>query len=318
MSEEVKKEEEEEVKPEVDETKEKVDEFDTAFDDAVEGKPQTLEADPDPDPKLSETKDDPPVDPPMDPPVDDPLSPKGDVEPPQDPPVKTREEELEEELERGRQKMATWEGRIRAANEKAEEAQREVEALRQAKEKKDDLPDDDEEKALKEFEEEFPELIQPVITLVKKELLPIIGQMISDRLGDIEPEVTLIKKKMKTDSTEAHFKAIADKHSDWKQIVKSGALDKWIDSQPSYIKSALTEVKAGGGTEEVVDMFTQYKQSTGQTPVKKDPPLIPTPTPKEQDLLAVPSSPTPITTQGAKKDKDDFDTGWDDAMKKEK
>ena len=312
--------------------KKELDEFDKAFTEALEGKTQSVpEGDVDPDP--DKTKD---ATIPEPKPEDDPLlsmdegnnpdaadpDPNSDSDKDQDP-VKTREQELEEELAKEKAKMATWSGRITAANERAKRAEAEAEALRQAKKKtleeeaKANLLDDDDEKALKEFIDEFPDLHKPIITLVKQELLPIIGQMIDDRLGKIEPRIETIDSKLKEDVTAAHFKAIKDAHPDYEQIADSGALDKWIKTKPSYIQEALNKVKAEGEAQEVIDMFTEYKTDTGQKPDKdKDLASDNSSNPgKAKDLLAVPASHSRIVTNKTQKDKDDFDAGWDDAIK---
>ena len=256
---------------------------------------------------------------------DDPLSmtkdtPATEDDTTQDPPEKSAEElRLQDELDRANNKMATWEGRISAANKRADAAEK-AERERQAKEKEkaekaETLPDDDEAKSIQDFLEEFPDLHKPIVALVKRDLLPMIGQMIDDRLGaikDVLPEVASIKESIKTDNTAAHFRTITKAHKDWKQIVESGALDKWIGTKPSYTQDALNKVKSEGATEAVVEMFSQYKQDTGQAPAKNTPDEPESKTDKSKDLLAVPSTPNPINTEAREKDKDDFDGAWDE------
>lgn len=310
MTEEKKEEvKEEEVKPE----KTEEDEFDEAFDDATSTDGSDEDADDTDHSEPKETKDAPAEGTTQ----DDPLSQVDDGQNQSVPQKTQREVELEEELERQKHKMSTWEGRISAANERAKKAEEEAQKLREAKESKskDNLPDGDEEKAIKEFIEEFPDLHKPIVALVKRELLPLIGQLIDDRVGKIEPQVTSIKQKMETDTTAAHFAAISRAHKDWRSIVDSGALDKWINTKTSYIKGALLKVKAEGDTQEVIDMLNQYKKETGQVSDEKN---NPAPAPKDdkaQSLLAVPSSPTTPSTQNRKRDKNDFDAGWEDALR---
>lgn len=313
MTEETKK---DEVTLELDEAEKDRDEFEAAFEEAVEDKPQT-EVDPEPDKsgteetKVIETDET----------GDDPLSKVPDT-PVVDDVAKTREQELEEELAAANHKMATWDGRISAANERARIAEEKNEEALRAKdlekedEEKEVLPDSKDEEAIKEFMDEFPDLHKPILALVKRDLLPVIGQMIDDRLGKLEavlPEVQSIKSKMDEDTTAVHFKEIDAVHKDWRQINGSGALDKWIETQPSYIRDALKKVKAEGSSDEVIDMFDQYKKAVGIKPTKTDPPD--TASSKAEDLLAVPSSAQKIVTEKAEKDKDDFDSAWNEATK---
>lgn len=311
MSEELKKEEV------VEEEKTEEDEFDAAFADANADKPQTPVVE-ESDEEEGETKEDPEEGTTK----EDPLStestePKVDETPEE---KSERERLLEERLAKAEAKMSTWEGRITAANERAKKAEEEAEKLRKAKEsKKEDLPNEEEDAVIKEFMDEFPDLHKPIVALVRRELLPIVNQLIDERIGKIEPQVTSIKQKIETDSTAAHFAAIEKAHPGWrKQIVESGELDKWIDSKSSYLRDALLKVKAQGDTDEVIDMFNQYKEETGKVSNQNTNPSNTGKSDKAKDLLAVPSSPSEPSTRKTKKDKDDFDGGWDEAMKDEK
>jgi len=238
-------------------------------------------------------------------------------------PGKTEETEdakkLREDLEKERQKTRSWEGRIRAANERAKKAEEEAEKLRQQQakpkeEKPSEVPGDaEEETAVKAFRDEFPDLPKPILALVKKEILPLVRDLVKAELGKIDPvvkDVESIKKHIEVDTTSSHLKAITDAHPDWEKIVSSGDLDVFIESQPSYVRKALEQVKAAGETEEVIDMFSQYKD--WKKPQTK--PKEPTPPPKDdiKDELAVPASPGGPRIP-KKVNKDDFDSAWDEA-----
>ena len=302
--------------------KEDKDEFDAAFDDAMQELPDDKEG-------LivdTDTKDDETKDGETDEAGDDPLSkisPDGDDSKPKSTTeAKTvRELELEAELLAAQNKMSTWEGRISAANKRAQEAIDKAKALEakvvEKKDLKEDLPTGDDDKAIKEFLEEFPDLHKPIIALVKRDLLPLIGQMIDNRIGEIQPEVTSIKETMEADSTAAHFAAIAKAHPGYKEIISSGKFDAWAITKPEYVQVALANVRAQGSTQEVIDMFNDYNRDAGIIPAEKktDTTKDDKAKSKAEDLLAVPASPTKIDTQSKKKDKEDFDSAWDEAVK---
>jgi len=300
MTEEVKK---ETVEGSIEETE--IDDYEKAFDDAMSDKPQAPV-------EPTETKELP---------KEEPLSGAKDYVKESTPVSKTqREIELEEELAKERHKNATWDGRISAANERAKKAEEELAKVQKAKESgktksTDNLPEED-AKVVEDFISEFPDLHKPIVALVKKELLPIIGQLIDDRVGSIEPQVTSIKARMEENTAEAHFRKITNAHEDWKTILSSGELDKWISSKPTYIQKALNNIKAEGKAEEVIDMFSQYKEETGK--IKQNlPPNDGKHPSKADELLAVPSSPTTPNTKAAQKSKDDFEAGWEDAIRED-
>ena len=231
---------------------------------------------------------------------------------------------LREELERERQRTRSWEGRIRAANEKARQAEAELERLRREQDKRrerpvEDRPDApetaDEDAALKAFREEFPDLPRPIIALVKREIIPMVQEMIRAEVGKIEPavkEVEVIKRHIEVDASEAHLRAITNAHPDWKQIVSSGELDRFIEAQPSFVRRALEQVRDEGSTEEVIEMFGQYKQWAS---VNRQPTQNTDRRPKHDDIkdeIAVPASPGGPRVP-KKLDKDNFDAAWEEA-----
>jgi hypothetical protein len=293
-------------------------EFDAVWDE-VEGEPDTT-------PPAGEEKDDlTPPEPKADEGQDKdtqqekhPETPPAEETPPQDSPEVAA---IKAELEKERQKTKSWEGRIRAANERAKAAEEEAERLKQERETKQVVPpakplsSDEEDTAVKAFEDEFPDLPKPILAMVRKNLMPMVETMISERVGKIEsvvPKVEKLQKHIEVDAETAHYDAITKAHPDWETIVSSGELDKFIESQPSYVRKALEKVKANGETEEVIDMFSQYKLTNNKpkpvppkTPVEDDP----------KDLLAVPASPGGPKTPKQGAAKDDFDGAWDEAVK---
>lgn len=230
--------------------------------------------------------------------------------------------QLREELEKERQRTRSWEGRIRAANNRAKELEDELLKIKDVRDTRKESPpkdpeDPDEDAAVKAFREEFPDLPKPIIALVKKELMPVVRGMVQAELAKIDPvvkEVETIRKHIEIDTTDAHLKAITDAHKDWESIVSSGELQTFIDSQPSFVRKALEQVKAQGETQEVIDMFSQYKDWKQKTKPTK--PNTPTERPKEDlsEELAVPASPGgPRIPKHV--DKNDFDAAWDEANK---
>jgi hypothetical protein len=188
------------------------------------------------------------------------------------------------------QKTKSWEGRIRAANKRAEEAQAALEAAKNSQQDKPKkLPEGgDENDVLSTFVEEFPELEQPLKLLIKKEATAIARE----HIDKLKPTVEQLEKQSQQSTMAAHFKAIEDAHPGWRQYVDSGQLVKWIEVQPSYLQKPLMDVYQQGSSQEVIELLTSFKESTIKKPKSGS-----RHNPRADQAMAVPSSPAgdPIT-----------------------
>ena len=138
-------------------------------------------------------------------------------------------------------------------------------------------------------------------------------------LKDIEPrlqKIDQVSEKVDKVAEEDHFDAITKAHPDWRDIRDSGKLQKFIDAQPSFVRSSLERVMKEGDSDEVIEMFDAYKESMGlasSTKTKggrsKDKKL--------KDMSAVDGSSGGPPKDKTKIDKDDFDAAWEDAVSKD-
>jgi hypothetical protein len=73
-------------------------------------------------------------------------------------------------------------------------------------------------------------------------------------------------------AAQAHMRTIYEAHKDADSVVESGEFESWKAQQPSYIQSALEDVLKQGTAEQVVELLSNYKQSTNSTaePAKAD------------------------------------------------
>lgn len=235
--------------------------------------------------------------------------------------------ELETARAADTQKMKSWEGRISAANKRADEAEEKLQKATDStqdkgadkKDKKTDLPGGEEDdQILKDFVVEFPSLEKPIKAMAMK----IANQVIGDRLKDIEPQlkkIETIEETQVAQTTDDHFSAIEEAHSDFREIRDTGKLKTWIEAQPTYLQKALNDVAEKGSSEDVIEMFDSYKTSIGEVTSsstkegekdnkkeKKDK--------KAQDLMAVDGSTGGPGKGKTKIGKEDFDSAWDDAL----
>jgi hypothetical protein len=216
-----------------------------------------------------------------------------------------------------KQRTASWEGRINAANKRAKEAEAKLKELESQPTDKgqstDTLPDGDgDDKELSEFIEEFPSLRKPIEVLAKRMAKSIIDQ----ELETLRPQIETVVESQKTDRAKVHADTISSAHPDWTEIRDSGKLTRWISAQPPILKRTLQEVYESGTAAEVIDMFDSYKRANG---IKLSKPNGGTPTPapikksKADNLLAVPGQSGGPPKAKKKLDKDDFDSAWAEA-----
>lgn len=229
---------------------------------------------------------------------------------------------LQEENARLIQKMKSWEGRITAANKRADEAEARIQG--QAKSTNSDgstLPDgdsagaDEAQSIINEFVQEFPDLEKPINTLIDKKVKERVDRIVEEKIKPVQTTVESITATVSDRETKEHLGKITAAHPDWEKIYKTGALKTWIDLQPSFIQNALNEIVKSGSTEEIIELFDQYKKSTGRVKPSQNAEGSQS---KVNQLEAVHSTPTTPPRGGQKKDPNDFDAGWDDATRDEK
>jgi hypothetical protein len=179
---------------------------------------------------------------------------------------KAKYEELDAELKKERQKTSSWNGRITAANKKAEALQKEVDQLRAQVEAKAVDPDkESDQEVLERFREDFPELADVVNVLEKRitKSQPAPAQSSEGNTDYLEGDSghSTVTDEGEVDTT--HTDTIHAVHPDLAEMVNSGVLLSWIQRQKSFIKPALEDVYYRGNAQQVIDLCTQFKKQTG-------------------------------------------------------
>jgi hypothetical protein len=184
----------------------------------------------------------------------------------------SKAEELEAELAKEKQRTASWDGRIKAANEKSKKLEEQVAILLkernekvEAKTAKQDL--DDKEK-MELFKENFPELADFADILERR-----MAGFRAPAPAKVEPEpeaTEVTPAPAKADTNEPpepskHYLAITKVHPELDEIVNSGKLLSWINQQADYIRPHLSRVYNSGTADEVISVVTEFKNKTGFT-----------------------------------------------------
>lgn len=228
--------------------------------------------------------------------------------------VLTPEEEiakLKADALKEKQKTASWEGRINAANKRAADAELKASQSSDLKDKgqsNNALPDgdDDDELVINEFTEEFPALEKPIQVMIRKEA----RKIVAESLKEVAPKIKAVEDTLVTSARESHLGNITKAHEDWIEIRDSGKLQTWIDAQPSFLRDSLQNVYVNGNTAQVIEMFDAYKNSNSLTQTRETNPK-PKVNPKAKKLLAVSHQSAGVPKQAVVPDKDDFDATWD-------
>lgn len=97
-----------------------------------------------------------------------------------------------------------------------------------------------------------------------------ISELVEKRANELvdaklEKALAPLKQSEAAKATEAHYGAIYQAHPDADSIFESKELDDWIKSHPGYLQSALRDVFANGGTQDVIDLFDRFKEATGKS-----------------------------------------------------
>lgn len=73
------------------------------------------------------------------------------------------------------------------------------------------------------------------------------------------------KEKAAVEQANSHLDAIYQAHPDADSIVESREMADWIGGQPSFVQQAMQNVLQQGSTQEVIELFDQFKKATGET-----------------------------------------------------
>ena len=101
-----------------------------------------------------------------------------------------------------------------------------------------------------DFDEEG--LASGIQTLVQQQ----VAQQVEARLKQaLEP----IAQKQQIDETQQHYAAILQAHPDIESVAESQEFASWRASQPSYAQQAINGVLSQGTTDQVIELFNQFK-----------------------------------------------------------
>lgn len=192
----------------------------------------------------------------------------------------------------------------------------------------DDLSEEDQE-ALAEYEKDF-DSVSKMEGLKReralKKLEDRILEKIEARAAEIQDKIISrvqpIEESYKKSDEAAHFSTIRGSHPDFETHRDSGAILKWIETKPRYLRESMKATYEQGTAEDVVDLISDFKTEnnlleSNQNNQSRSDNLIDMEkkkAEKKQNLTAV------ITKRGSvdagQGRADDFDSAYNEALKK--
>ena len=174
-----------------------------------------------------------------------------------------------------------------------------------------------------ELAKEFPEIAEAVEELLNQRLTgteELVKRAVEERVNPIAADLS--QQKVST-----HLERILVKHPDAIKLRQNGALDAWINTLPSYARHGASYVVNNGSSEEVVALLDQYKdyknpkQNNQDTDKPANDPGTRSASPGMVEAVKAGLAVRPGRSADPKTDtktssKDDFDAGWEDAIKK--
>jgi len=113
------------------------------------------------------------------------------------------------------------------------------------------------EDVLEELRNEFPELAEKLAPAISKLVEQGVNATVAKLTSLIEP----LQASAKESSVDKHFNAIRTAHADFDTLMAGDAVDKWIETQPAFVRGRYQEVLERGNASEVSGLISAYKEA---------------------------------------------------------
>lgn len=177
---------------------------------------------------------------------------------------------------------------------------------------------EEQNKALAQFQKDWPEVAEAQKTLLAHELAKqevAFRKTMHDLAKQVYSDMAPIANNYVVSAQEKHMAEIKAVHSDLNEQLPK--LKTWIDQQPGYLQKAMDEVYSKGTSSEVIDLVTRFKKETiGVEPQVPDLTTQQKPAVDEAKVAAlapVTSKRTVVATKGV--DPDDYKGAFAEAVK---
>lgn len=212
------------------------------------------------------------------------------------------------ELEKERQRLKSWEGRLKARD--AELAAKEQAAGRSDGAEMPDVatatavmetqPLDEVMATLAEdFGDDFVSALNQVIEARAAEIA---SKVADEKVGAVAGNVDQLVASLTDDKARMHFETIADAHPDFMEVAQSDAFKQWVDSLGDKTEQAKTVIESGSARQ-VVKLLSEFKAAgqAGQSDMMDDPAMLAAQTVNGRGGMRLPEKPQVA---------DDYEAAW--------
>lgn len=192
----------------------------------------------------------------------------------------------------------------------------------------DDLSEEDKE-ALAEYEKDFDSVSkmeglkrERALKRLEDRILETLEAKTAEIQEKIASRVQPIEESYKKSDEAAHFGTIRGSHPDFETHRDSGAILKWIETKPRYLRESMKATYEQGTAEDVVDLISDFKSENNllETDKNNSPhtdnliDMDKRKAEKKQNLTAVITKRGSVDTGQGRTD--DFDSAYNEALKK--
>lgn len=192
----------------------------------------------------------------------------------------TNVEAPEVDLEKEKQRLKSWEGRLKAmqakleaagADTEEEQAEAVGEAIEQAAEQAETPAEEQAieqvaeqvesgqmtpEQAMKQLEEDFgPDFVRMIEVIATAKATEAGGKAVNELKGAVDE----IIEDIKDTKTRNHFEQIAAEHPDFQEIGESEQFRQFVESMPEEQKQAAIQVIGNGSAKQINQLLSQFK-----------------------------------------------------------
>lgn len=93
------------------------------------------------------------------------------------------------------------------------------------------------------------------------EIYEAVKVMLDTNFKVLETKFESLQESSEDTALDIHFNEIESAHGDFEKIIGDGTVEKWIETQPSYMQEPMKNVILSGTSKEVIEMLTNYKDS---------------------------------------------------------
>lgn len=132
----------------------------------------------------------------------------------------------------------------------------------------------EEKAALAKYEEDWPDVAKAEALRRRAEYQQVVGyvfQQVAAQLGPLLERVDAIAQR-------THLSDLQSRVEDY-ETIREKVID-WVEKQPSYLRSAYTQVVEQGTAEEVADLIARYRKDAGGATAAEIPPPVAAPAKK--------------------------------------